>query len=401
MELIESRIEPAGPDRVRLAGDVRYADSRSETYWFEVPAALADDLSRSGNPWLTALLPLAAKLGEPLRIPLPVDRLLARNLAELARIWRGWYPSLSEPALDLRVCDSVVARPPGLPGRTAAFFSGGVDSFFTVLRNDEAAPGRIRIDELIPIQGFDFPLDRAEAFDKHLERLRRAADDLGKTVVPVRTNLRETRLRECSWAELWHGAALASVGLALERRYRHVFIAASSVYEEVEPLGSHPLTDHLLSTSATQFVHDGAGATRLEKTTRIAASDLALRALHVCYREKESDNCGRCRKCSLTMATLSALGVLDRAATFPKSVDLERVRRIYLPSPMQRRSVRRLVRLASTRRHGELASALDKAVRSSAVRVRLLKTVRAAMPFSALSPVARRLRRAILNGAIQ
>ncbi|HEX4440485.1 MAG TPA: hypothetical protein VH854_10475 [Thermoanaerobaculia bacterium] len=401
MELIETRIEPAGDDRARLIGDVRYADSRAETYWFEVPAALEPDLSRSGNPWLTALLPLAAKLGEPLRIPLPVDRLLVRNVAELARIWRGWYPSLSEPQLDLRVCDSVVARPPGMPARTASFFSGGVDSFFTVLRNDEPVTGRLPIDELIPVQGFDFPLDRGEAFETHLRRLRRAADELGKAVVPVRTNLRETRLRECSWAELWHGAALASVGLALERRYRHVLIASSSVYEEVEPLGSHPLTDHLLSTSATQFVHDGAGATRIEKTTRVAESDVALRALHVCYREKDSENCGRCRKCSLTIATLATLGVLDRAATFPKKVDLERVSRIYLPSPMQRRSVRRLVRLAATRRRDDLASALDKAVRTSAMRVRLLKTVRVAMPFSALSPVARRLRRAILSGAIQ
>lgn len=401
MELIESRVEPADDGRVRLTGEVRYADSRSETYWFEVPLALKDDLSRSGNPWLAALLPLAAKLGEPLRIPLPVDRLLVRNVTELARIWRGWYPALHELSLDVRACDSVVARAAAMPELTAAFFSGGVDSFFTVLRNDEAAAGRLPVDELIAVQGFDFPLDRGDAFERHLRRLRRAGAELGKDVVPVRTNLRETRLRGCAWAELWHGAALASVGLALERRYRHVFIAASSVYEEVEPLGSHPLTDHLLSTSATQFVHDGAGATRIEKTTRVAASDVALRALHVCYREKESDNCGRCRKCSLTMATLSTLGVLDRAPTFPQKVDLERVSRIYLPSPMQRRSVRRLVRLAATRRREDLASALDKAVRTSAVRASLLKTVRVAMPFSALSPVARRLRRVILNGAVQ
>jgi hypothetical protein len=401
VELIESRIEPAGEDRVRLVGEVRYADSRSETYWFEVPASLKDDLSRSGNPWLAALLPLAAKLGEELRIPLPVDRLLVRNVTELARIWRGWYPSLREPQLDVRVCDSVVSRPAGRPDRTAAFFSGGVDSFFTVLRNDERAAGRLPIDELLSIQGFDFPLERVDAFEGHLRRLRRAGAELDKRVLWVATNLRQTRLREASWADLWHGAALASVGLALERRYRHVVIAASSVYEEAEPLGSHPLTDPLFSTGATQFVHDGAGETRTEKTMRVAQSDVALRALHVCYREQASENCGRCRKCSLTMVTLAALGVLDRAPTFPQSLDLDRVGRIFLPGPMQRRGVKRLSRLAATRSRGDLAGALDRAVRTSAVKARLLATVKAAMPFETLSPVARRLRRAILNGAVQ
>jgi hypothetical protein len=400
MELIETRIEPAGEDRVRLSGDVRYADSRTETYWYEVPASLKDDLSRSGNPWAVALLPLAAKLGEELRISLPVDRLLVRNLSELTRIWRGWYPSLHEVGLDVQVCDSVVSRTPG-PPRTAAFFSGGVDSFFTVLRNDERVTGRLPIDELISVQGFDFPLDRAEAFEGHLRRLRSAGAELGKGVIWVATNLRTTRLNETSWADHYHGAALASVGLALERRYRHVVIAASSVYEETEPLGSHPLTDPLMSTGATQFVHDGAGETRTEKTIRVAESDIALRALHVCYREHAAENCGRCRKCSLTMVTLAALGVLDRAPTFPSNLDLDRVGRIFLPGAMQRRGVKRLSRLAAARSRGDLAEALDRAIRRSALRARLLATVKAALPFDRLSPLKRRLKRAILDGAVQ
>jgi hypothetical protein len=401
VELTAVGVEPSGPDRVRLVGEVHYADGGSERYWFEVPASLRDDLTGSGDPWIVCLLPLAAQLGEPLRIGLPVDRLLVRNLTELMRIWRGWYPKLHEVSLDVSVCEAPVLRPPDAPGRTAAFFSGGVDSFFTILRHAEDGVGRLPIDELICVEGFDFPLQHSAAFQRHLRRLLRAGRELGKPVVWVATNLRETRLRDAPWAGLWHGPALASVGLALERRYRHLLIAASSVYEEAEPLGSHPLTDPLLSTGATQVVHDGASETRTEKTIRVAESDVALRALHVCYREHESENCGRCRKCSLTMVTLAALGRLESCETFPPAVDLERVRHVFLPSPMQRRGARRLRELAASRRRADLARAIDSAVRSSAVRARLLETVRIALPFARLSPVARRLRRAILDGAVQ
>jgi len=118
-------------------------------------------------------------------------------------------------------------------------------------------------------------------------------------------------------------------------------------------------------------------------------------------REYAAGNCGRCRKCSLTMVTLDALGVLDRCPTFPQGLDLERIGRIFLPGPMQRRGVMRLSRLATTRHRGDLAKALERAVRTSAVRARLLATVRATLPFSRLSPLSRRLRRAILDGAVQ
>jgi len=401
LELTSARIDHAGDDRVRLTGEVRYADSRREAIWYEVPAALERDLSATGNPWLVALLPLAAKLGEELRISLPVDRLLVRNLTELMRIWRGWYPDLHEVPLDVSICDAPVFRPAHSPVRTAAFFSGGVDSFYTVLRHDECVPGRLPIDDLISVQGFDFPLAVGDAFHRHLHRLERAGRELGKSVVWVATNLKESRLREAPWADLWHGSALASVGLALEKRYRHLLIAASSVYEEAEPLGSHPLTDPLHSTGATQVLHDGADATRTEKTVRVARSDVALSALHVCYREHQSENCGRCRKCSLTMATLAALGVLERCPTFPQSLDLERIGRVYLPSPMQRRGARRLRNLAERHRRADLVRAIDRAVAASAVRARLIAAVRLALPFWRLSPVAKRLKRAILSGAIQ
>src|SRR3989338_4544396 len=97
VELINS---PSSPGYIRLRGEVSY-DNRSynsEAYWFDIPKGYSQNISESGNPWLACLLPLALTLGEPLRIDLPVDKVLFKNITKLIQIWKSWYPQLqAEP----------------------------------------------------------------------------------------------------------------------------------------------------------------------------------------------------------------------------------------------------------------------------------------------------------------
>ncbi len=124
-------------NRVRLCADVKYARGDSEEYWYDVPESHAEELSESGNPWLACLLPLASTLGESLHLPLAVDAALAANSVRLTKIWKAWYPNLH----DVAVHADVAAAPPVTgPKRVGAFFSGGVDSFFTLLRDRTTAP---------------------------------------------------------------------------------------------------------------------------------------------------------------------------------------------------------------------------------------------------------------------
>lgn len=401
MELRNVRVEQAAPGRVRLLGEVRYDDPAvpAETYWFDVAEKYADDLSMTGDPWLACLAPLAATLGESLRIPLPVDRLLARNVRELMGIWTGWYPSLREPVLELEIADFAPATP---LGRTGAFFSAGVDSFFTVLRNDEPGARFLPADDLILVGGFDFPLEDTEAFERHRERLRAAAAELGKDLVDVVTNLRQTRLREASWADLWHGPALAAVGLALERRYRRLLIASTSPYGELEPWGSHPMTDALLSTQAVTVIHDGAEFTRLDKVRYLSGSDVALRWLHVCFREVSDQNCGRCRKCLLTMMALALFGVLPRCRTFPPGgPDLERAGRILFQNEAQRRGVRRTRALAESEGRQDVVRAINHALRRSTLLAPALSALHRLKRTRGLSTATRGLRRSLMQRVVR
>ncbi len=366
---IEVRDSPRGDGRARLRAEVRYgANGRAaEEYWYDVPAEHAPYLSTSGNPWLVALLPLAATLREPLCVSLPVDRTLLENLPRVLEIWRAWYPELGLGAVPLQAeVTEGMPQPEGV--LAGAFFSGGVDSFFTALRPRENAPAgeRTSVDELITIGGFDIPLSRSAALARLRALSSRAAADLGKSHLDVVTNLRTTRWGEAAWGPLAHGCGLASVALALEKRYHAVLIPATGGYRDLHPWGSHPLTDPLLSTAATRFVHDGAAFTRVQKTELLCASPVALRSLRVCFESRTEQNCGRCNKCCRTMLILELLGALEQCTTFPEQrVDLRRISRVYCREAWDFREFRDIRSLALMVGRRDAARAAASAMRRS------------------------------------
>ncbi len=369
MELKHSSIirSPGEERRVRLIGEVSYRDRSigSEIYWFEAPEKFAESLSMSGNPWLVCLLPLAVTLGEPLRIHRPVDRVLFENAQELMRIWKCWYPHLHIVPIEADVDDAEKQQP---PSKTASFFSGGVDSFFTVLRHNNipSSDRQIDIDDLLLVWGFDIPLRNSDAFARIRDTLRKAASDLGKELIAVSTNVGAALIRRTDWPFLSVGCGLASVALAMEKRYSRALMASGHGYENLTPWGSHPLTDPLLSTSRTRIIHDGAAFNRIEKTEFIAGSDVAMRSLHVCWVLQSDENCSACNKCYRTMTTLALLGALPRCTTFKEgSVDEKKIPRIYSRGGNDRFFLRQVRDFALRKGRPDIARAIDRSIRYS------------------------------------
>ena len=85
----------------------------------------------------------------------------------------------------------------------AAFFSGGVDSFYMVLKNREARSEAPPIGRLISMWGFDIPIEAAGEFVRLRARLVAAAGELGMKFLDVATNLRTTRFRETRLGTPW------------------------------------------------------------------------------------------------------------------------------------------------------------------------------------------------------
>jgi hypothetical protein len=368
LERCEVVKSPNSEDAVRLVGEVTYNHRflKPECVWFEVTEKYAEFLTDTGNPWLACLIPVAVTLGEPLRISRPVDSHLFDNLQELMRIWKEWYPHLHIVPIEAEIIDT---EPRKLPSRTASFFSGGVDSFHTVLHYDANAVSRSSsvIDDLVAIWGFDVPVRNLRAFQRVRESMQIAADALGKELVIVSSNLRDTKFQQAEFSSLAHGSFLASVVLALEARYSTALIPSSYAKKNLHPWGSHPQTDPLHSTQNTTFFHYGGEFDRIEKTAFIAQSDIVLRSLRVCWLSDSGENCGVCNKCYRTKVTLALVEALDRCTTFTdRRLDLNKVARIYSTGERDIIYLHNLQAAAIRLGREDIADAIDRSLQFSA-----------------------------------
>jgi hypothetical protein len=254
----------------------------------------------------------AMRVARTLRLPEPISPRLLGASRLIQEVFSTWGAEL-EP---VEVVAGTRAPEPPAPGRgTATFFSGGVDSFHTLLRNLD------QVTHLIFVRGFDFhrrvPAIRAPATDT----ARRVARELGKELVEVDTDVHDFTNPILQW-EYYLVAAMATVAHLLADRFERVLIPGEHSHADLVPWGSHPLTDPLWSTEAVEIVHDGAASRRIEKVAYLAESELAMEVLRVCWQNTDGAyNCGRCEKCLRTMIELHAAGALDRCATLPSEID--------------------------------------------------------------------------------
>ena len=402
MKLIATAIEgPTPGDRVRLTAEVEYAAAglRRERYWIEAPASLTGEVCRRSDPWLAILAPLAVTMQERLVVD-TVDPDLLEGVLALMQVWSGWYPGTVPVPVDASPVERASAR----PGLTACFFSGGVDSFFSVVSRQEPELRHLPpIDELLLVHGLDIPITAATQFDRLRARLQRAADELGHPLQVLSTNLRETTWQRADWEHLAHGCALAGLGLALGDRYSRVLIPSSiNFMRPHRPWGSHPLTDPLFSTSGTSVRADGARFRRIEKTEVVGRSEIARRYLHVCWRHGSDENCGRCLKCLRTLTLLELFGTRDAAESFPSDAfSLERLGRMYLGTPSDYRVMGRLANDARRMDRPEIARAIEKSIRHTRWSKPIADRARRLSRAPGIGRVAWRIERALLGDRIR
>lgn len=326
-------------DWCQIEGRVESEADPDDPYWFEPfvlwyrfppwchPYLDADN----GDPFLASLLVLAMCAGERLAIPAPVSARLLEAIPDIQAIYAAFDPEHAPVPVE------AVARQSPLPtapdAASGLFFSMGVDSFYSLLKNrrDHPDDGK-RVTHLLSVHGFDFCDDEWDsAFPPALlENFQRVADETNTTLVPVVTNIRRVGTQLVSWPTL-HGAGMAGVALALGGGLRRVLIAASTTYDRLYSWGSHPVLDPLWSTEGLTVVHDGCEMNTIDKTAVIARSDLALATLRPCTGEEPGYNCGACLKCLRTMIDLLVAGSLDRCQTLPHEIDPRHLRMVLQP----------------------------------------------------------------------
>ncbi len=296
--------------------------------WYRFPTWCLPFLSAdNGDPFLAALLLPAMRTGERLFIPAPISSRLLEALPEIQSIYAAFDPRTTRVPVDAGARSESLASDAGGQG-VGLFFSMGVDSFYSLLKNQRDHPADEKtVTHVISVHGFDAAHDGwDDAFPPALlKNFAHVARKTGKTLVPVVSNVRQYGARLAPWTML-HGGAMASVALALGGAWRRVMIAASATYDTIYPWGTHPLLDPLWSTEELTVIHDGCELGTIEKTRFVVSSALVLETLRVCPGYGPGYNCGRCMKCMRTMIDLMQAGALQQSQTLPHEIDAELLR---------------------------------------------------------------------------
>ncbi len=292
--------------------------------WFRFPIECAATISDGGEPFVAALLPVAMSLGRDLVVEAAVSEQFLNGCRRIMELYNAWDRRLHRIELHA----STTSRTYKDAHLTGCFFTAGVDSFYTVLKNLKHEPEGSKISRLIFVRGYtNCPSGNDGLYDRLHANMQACAGVLNCRLLVISTNLKLFIPAAAADWDWYAGSLLAAPGLCLTREFRRIMIPSGDTYWTLSPWGSHPLIDPLWSTEGLEFVHDGCEAPRSQKLQRyIAQSSLALARLRVCdYDQTGLQNCGTCEKCLRTLIGLRALDV-EAPAIFAEPLDLTRVR---------------------------------------------------------------------------
>lgn len=355
--------------RCRLSARVELNRSRREfRLFYEYPLGIAEFVRPCADPFIAALLLPSMRLGDTLTVEGKASKKLLSALPSIMNLFRIFDNNLHR--IEINAAGIEEKERKATSQGSALFFSGGVDSFYSLMRLNESQG---ELSHLILVKGFDISLDDTPLYNKAYVAARDIAEYFGKTLIPISTNLKNLTDHYAHWV-FAYGSALASIGLSLQGMFGRVYVA-SDLPNRLYPTGSRPDLDPLWSTETTTFIHHGYETLRREKGRVVAGNPLAQKYLRVCWENWHGAyNCGRCMKCVLTMLELHLVGVLPKFTVFPTklSPDLVRRTRLEVDSGLIRYFIE--TETADLREIGEpeLANALAHALAMSRLRQRFI-----------------------------
>lgn len=253
------------------------------------------------------------------------ETLLFRINTYAIPILNGMNPDLKK----IRVSATNVTRC-GYPDAdvNGAGFSGGIDSFYTILNRSGAdTPEQFKINTLfffnVGSHGMGAGEERLrfleDKFRARLSVLRGFADEIGMPIIPVNSNLH-------SFHQSGHlqTSSLASISAALflGKKIRHYYLGSPGLdyyhlirMQDTFDSDIEMINDYLLPQLCTESftaIPDGSDTSRAGKTEKLLSCEQVRRYMNVCANlETVETNCSICHKCRRTMMTLNILGALD------------------------------------------------------------------------------------------
>jgi hypothetical protein len=325
--LLINPIELINEDRRTVISSVIQYSGKEEKLWYSVERKYGQYLTTEKmDGFLVVVLPLAMELGEDIVVKGAISEKLYHNLINYhMNIVRLAIPQLKIVKIVPDALDD--GKNVDCQGAVAAGFSGGIDSYFTVLHyllEDGVLPS-YKITHLVfgNVGTHGYGGSGRKAFKSRCELLKGFPEEEGIGFIDVDSNVHDTlksSIKTPRVGSLYMALRYLSCPLLLQSLFSKYYYAAGYSYKdsytgEVEDDYSHtdPASLHLLSTETLEFILSGAQYSRVEKTRQLVLSGSANRYLNVCDDQPvDGKNCSVCYKCCRTLFTLELLGVIDQ-----------------------------------------------------------------------------------------
>lgn len=258
-------------------------------------------------PLLANLAPIAWFADVELHVA-SVDSDFLSALQEVAALFGKHYPGLVSGH---RIHAGRVEQSRIEGGRTALLFSGGLDSYESLIRHLDEHPF------LISALGADIDISDARRWQEFKKFNSEQPIVAQMEWLPVESNLRDFYTLDVDllvgtgwWGKVQHGMGLLGIcaPLSFKLGFDELLIASSNTQEVDFGWGSQPGVDEKVRWAGLRVGHDGYHLRRTDKmanVVRFGETTGENVKLRVCYSEHRSGrNCNRCPKCLRTMLAL-------------------------------------------------------------------------------------------------
>ena len=240
-------------------------------------------------------------------------------IADIKRGYANMFPMMEFRGV-LKVDVLQKNKPAGQDG-CIVFFSGGVDSFYTLISH------RLESPTLFTVCGSDITLDDLEGWENVKRQTRDVATVFNTPIAfsrsPMRTFMEEGMLYEkvvhISGDGWWHGfqhgigiiSHAAPLMYALNKKTVYFASSFTPADKGKYTCASDPTIDNFVHFCGADVVHDGYEYNRVEKIRTITHFSEETRTqiqLRVCWASTGGSNCCHCEKCWRTILGIYASG---------------------------------------------------------------------------------------------
>lgn len=269
-------------------------------------------------PFLSNVLPIVW-VADGVVIIDEIDKTFNESIENIKKGYIGMFPNISFKG---RVkSKKIINNEYEDTNKCLTFFSGGVDSFSTLISHIKEKP------QLVTIWGSDIMLEDFVGWDIVKNQVIDVSNQFSISKNLIKTNFRtfintselsmlvEDKAKDNWWHGFQHGIGIIgqAAPIAYLEKCNKIYIAASySIKNPVKPCASDPEIDNEFKFANCKVYHDQYELNRLEKIKIIAdyaeenKKNLVIR---VCWESTGGKNCCRCEKCYRTIYELLACGV--------------------------------------------------------------------------------------------